>query len=346
MGVARAGDSLATVPEETQSADVTVIMPTRDRHHLLARSLRTALLQRDCDLEIVIIDDGSTVAVTAAPVVGQLLRDPRVRVVRHDWPRGVAVARNSGLAVASSAWVAFLDDDDLWAPDKLSKQLKSVSGDASGWSYTGEVILTEDLQVLSATGAPEAEGIEVRLLQHNAVPGGGSSVLASTTLLRGLGGFDDSFSILADWDMWTRLAFSAPASPVDLPLVGYVCHPGGMSNNMRRSEEEFARIEAKYRERRASREVKIGFANHHLYLAALELRAGRRWPATGHLLKAAVPRPGFRALGLAAITLTWPGFAKSLVRLSERRSRRRCPVGLRHAAESWLAELHPTAGPT
>jgi hypothetical protein len=205
--------------------------------------------------------------------------------------------------------------------------------------------LTEDLQVLSANGAPEAEGIEVRLLQHNAVPGGGSSVLASAALLRGLGGFDDSFSILADWDMWTRLAFSSPASPVDLPLVGYVWHPGGMSNNMGRSQEEFARIEAKYRERRVSREVEIGFAEHHLYLAGLELRAGRRWRASSHLLKAAVPRPGFRALGLAAITVTWPGFAKSLARLSDRWNRRRCPAGLRHAAESWLAELNLTAGP-
>lgn len=327
------------------SPEVTVVIPTRDRHHLLARSLRTALMQHDVDFEVVIVDDGSSVEVTAAPVMDKLLRDPKVRVLRHDFPHGGAAARNSGLVVASAAWVAFLDDDDLWAPDKLFQQVNTVSRAGGGWSYTGVANLNEDLQVNWVDPAPEAEGIDVRLLQRYTVPGGGSSVLASAALLRRLGGFDESFPMFADWDMWIRLALSAPASPVDLPLVGYVHHPGSMSNNVRCVEADFAHIEAKYRDQRVSREVEMNLSNHHRYLAGLELHAGQRWQATKHFLRAAFPGSEFRSLGLAAISATWPGSTTSFAKHYDRYRRARTPATLIHAAERWLGELDPRISP-
>src|SRR5690348_694187 len=97
--------------------DISVVIPTRNRWDLLSRSgLSAALMQEDVDVEIIVVDDGST---DETPARLAALEDPRVTVIRHDQPRGVAAARNRGIAAARGEWLAFLDDDDLWAPDKL-----------------------------------------------------------------------------------------------------------------------------------------------------------------------------------------------------------------------------------
>src|SRR5919109_858912 len=100
-----------------RAPDVTVVIPTKDRWDLLSTAaLPSALGQEDVDLEVVVVDDGSTDE-TPDHVVG--LRDPRLRIVRHDRSLGVAQARNAGIRAANSDWIAFLDDDDVWAPRKL-----------------------------------------------------------------------------------------------------------------------------------------------------------------------------------------------------------------------------------
>jgi glycosyltransferase involved in cell wall biosynthesis len=89
------------------------VIPTRDRWPIFrAHALRSALAQEDVSLEVVVIDDGST---TPPPGIS----DRRVRVLRNPVSRGVAEARNRGVADARAPWVAFLDDDDVWSPRKL-----------------------------------------------------------------------------------------------------------------------------------------------------------------------------------------------------------------------------------
>ena len=93
--------------------EVTVVVPTRNRASMLEQALRSVAGQRDVDLEAVVVDDGSTddtQAVIAA------MGDRRLRLIRHQRPQGVSTARNRGVADARGHWVAFLDDDDLWAP--------------------------------------------------------------------------------------------------------------------------------------------------------------------------------------------------------------------------------------
>jgi glycosyltransferase involved in cell wall biosynthesis len=92
--------------------DVSVVIPTRDRSRLLVLALRSALRQREVDLEVVVVDDGSG---DDTPEVVAGLRDARVHLVRHPGPHGVSAARNSGIAAARGRWIAFLDDDDLAA---------------------------------------------------------------------------------------------------------------------------------------------------------------------------------------------------------------------------------------
>ncbi len=93
------------------------MIPTHNRRHLLPRTLDSVLGQVGVDLEVIVVDEASRDG-TAAYL--HELDDDRVRVVRHEQPKGTARARNAGIGLAAGRYVAFCDDDDLWAPDKLA----------------------------------------------------------------------------------------------------------------------------------------------------------------------------------------------------------------------------------
>ena len=105
----------------TNNRTVSVIIPTYNRGHLLGEAIQSVLNQdiRDCSLEIIVVDDGSVD--NTQDVVAQFGKD--VRYIYQD-NQGVGAARNRGVEVASGEWLAFLDSDDLWLPDKLSLQFQ------------------------------------------------------------------------------------------------------------------------------------------------------------------------------------------------------------------------------
>ena len=110
-------------------AEVTVVIPTHNRRALLARTLHSVLAQRHVDLAVVVVDDGGSDGTAKAL---DDLNDTRVTVVRHDRPRGVSAARNSGIAKAVTPWLAFVDDDDLWAPAQAPVAARRVGGGRLG----------------------------------------------------------------------------------------------------------------------------------------------------------------------------------------------------------------------
>src|SRR5688572_3616095 len=104
--------------------DVSVVIPTRNRWELLSTgALPSALAQEGVEVEVHVIDEGSSDATSQEL---ERLNEPRVHVIRHDRPHGVAQARNAGIAAARGQWVAFLDDDDIWAPQKLRRQIDTA----------------------------------------------------------------------------------------------------------------------------------------------------------------------------------------------------------------------------
>jgi glycosyltransferase involved in cell wall biosynthesis len=222
---------------------VSVIIPTRNRRELLLRTLRSALRQDVGDLEVIVVDNGSEDG------TGEALRrvgDQRLRVVRHE-PPGVAEARNRGLDVARGRWVAFLDDDDLWSPKKLGRQLAAIRAlPGAGWSAVGAVTITNGWEVRRVRQPPNNAQVRRLLLASNSIPGGGSGVLADTGLVRQVGCFDPLLGMLADWDLWIRLALAADMAPVAEPLMLAVRHEDNMSRNASCSLHELHRIGEKY----------------------------------------------------------------------------------------------------
>jgi Glycosyl transferase family 2 len=203
--------------------EVTAVIPTRDRAVLLRQTLHSVVAQRGVELEVVVVDDGSADG-TGALVAG--LGDERVRLVRHPRPRGVSAARNRGIAEARGSWVAFLDDDDLWAPDKLASQLAAAAAAGAGWAYAGAVEVDAAGRLLGGHPPPSAEELLAGLRRRNLMPAGASNVVARADLLAAAGGFDLALRHLADWDLWLRLGRLATPAGVPAPLVAYRLHDG------------------------------------------------------------------------------------------------------------------------
>jgi glycosyltransferase involved in cell wall biosynthesis len=282
----------------TPAPEVTVVIPTRGRWPLLSVTLASALGQEGVDHEVVVVDDGSrdqTVARLAD--VG----DPRLRVVSNERPRGVAAARNRALAEARGEWVAFLDDDDVWAPVKLRAQLAAADAAGADFAYAAAVVVDERYVPFHAPALPDPEKLADELRRANVIPAGSSNVIARAALLRGVGGLDERFSELDDWDLWLRLAHVGRAAVCPEVLVAYVEHTGNMPSA--RQTDLMAELDLLVRKHAGGDspiEVEPDRLDFERWVARGHGRAGRRLAAARAYAAAAVrhraPADAARAL--------------------------------------------------
>ena len=287
-----------TLDRVTDPPEVTVVIPTRNRRTVLMRTLASALAQEDVDVEVVVVDDGSSDGSDAAV---RELEDPRVRVVRRDSATGVAAARNAGITAARGEWVAFLDDDDLWSPHKLRRQLDAARG--ADFAYTAAVFVTPGLAPIRVRSAPDPAELLERFPYTNPVAAGGSTVIARTELLRRLGGFDERLFQLCDWDLWWRLAEAGSGAACDEPLVAYVIHSGSMRLTDRRDvlrERDYLDEKHHVSERQRRHPDRIWFWR---WAAEGAVRAGRRWKAAGLFMRGAIAHRSGQDVRLALGTL-------------------------------------------
>ena len=282
--------------------DVTVVIPSKNRRAMLARTLHSVLAQRDVDLQVVVVDDGGSDG-TPAAVAG--LGDSRVSVVRHEVSKGVSAARNAGLQRARSPWVAFVDDDDLWSPSKVRAQLDALAETPpAGWSCAGAVHIDQHCRIVGAvTPLPETDVADA-LLAGNQVPGGGSGTLVSRELAVAVGGFDEALASLADWDFYIRLALAAPCASVPNYHIGYFIHTQGMAHDVTRSTTERNYVSVKYAADRARRGVALGDQEWLLYLAWMAGRSGdhrRAWALNAQLLRRFPTRRNLKVVAKLAV---------------------------------------------
>jgi glycosyltransferase involved in cell wall biosynthesis len=314
--------------------EVTVVIPTRNRWAFLSTSaLPSALAQQSVNVEVIVVDEGSSDA-TAGELTN--LDEPRLRVIRHESARGVAQARNAGIGAALGGWVAFLDDDDLWAPQKLRRQLDAAAAHDASFVYSGAAWLDERKQFLHALAPPDPEGLAARLLRWNEIWAGGSNVLVRTEVVRRLGGFDERLFQLADWDLWIRLALDGPAAAVNHILVGYVMQPESMLLTDRRDVfAEFQYLVEKHREAAARLGTGPDAAKFGRWVAAGHLRAGRRRAAARTYAQGAVATRNPALLLRAVVALVgWKGLLAA--RRVARGLRGDDPAKLRVEEPEWI----------
>jgi glycosyltransferase involved in cell wall biosynthesis len=303
--------------------EVSVVVPTRDRHAVLRRTLLTAHGQRDVDHEVVVVDDGSADGAATVAATDGL---PRVRYVRNESPVGVSAARNRGIEAAAGTWIAFLDDDDLWAPDKLSLQIRAAEAARAPWVYTGDVNVAMNLRVLSGAPPLSPDAVAQSLHRFNPISSGGSSVVVRADVLADVGGFDPRLHRTEDWDLWIRLGAIGPPAWVPQPLVAYTFHRANTTAVVQAMIDEPRVLAARY-------SIHVDMSAMHRRAAWVALRAGRRWLATRHYA-AAVATGDVRSIGRAAVALTYSGVGTDgLFRFLPR------DAAWIRGAESWLADV-------
>lgn len=253
--------------------EVTVVIPTHERWFLVDRAVRSVARQVGVRVEIIVVNDGSTKPVDH--VCRHANETVSVQVIRHSTPKGVSVARNAGMEFATGEYVAWLDDDDVYAPTKLVRQLEALrnAGPGARWSVTGTVIVDQRGRVIGFRHSDGIHSAAVTSTAYNIVPGGGSGVVAHRSLYDAVGGFSARQGLLADWDMWIRLAEHAECIPVLAPLLAYQSDGAGMSHSSKHLITDYNRLLADHPGLAAT--DPDGINVYHRWVRFTHRRAGR-----------------------------------------------------------------------
>jgi glycosyltransferase involved in cell wall biosynthesis len=215
---------------------VTVLIPAFNAEQTIARALRSVLIQDYRALEIIVIDDASGDATSA---IVQQFGDERIRLLSLSQNRGVAGATNAGLMAATGEFIAFLDADDEWLPEKISKQI-AVIRDRSGMSLVTCHCAFDSLELQRFSGEPpdipETEHWRAYLLESRVAK---SCALARRSSLTAVGPFDEKLLIAEDQDMWIRLALAGAVGHVNEVLVVRHDTAGSLMKRYAAREAEF-----------------------------------------------------------------------------------------------------------
>ena len=202
---------------------VSIIIPTYNREKLIDKTIYSIINQTYQNIEIIVVDDCSKDK-TIDIVNG--IKDSRIVYKVLDKNQGAPAARNIGIQIATGDYIAFLDSDDRWEPNKLELQLNLIKSKPNvGVVYTGIKVIDETSKTENVK-TPNIRGqILQKLLIRNCV-GSTSSVLIDKELLLKVNGFDLTLKSCQDWDLWIRLAKLTEFDFVEEPLLLYYIHEG------------------------------------------------------------------------------------------------------------------------
>ena len=193
---------------------VSVIIPTYNRADLVRQAVASVEAQTFRDFEIVAVDDGGTDGTYEV-----LASRRELRVLRHPHRRGVSAARNTGIAAARGEWLAFLDSDDLWLPEKLARQILLLEGPPElRLCQTDETWVRRGVRVNKPAAFGKVAGrIFLPSLARCMISP--SAVMLHRRLFDDHGGFDATLPAAEDYDLWLRLTWRYEVGLVDEPLV-------------------------------------------------------------------------------------------------------------------------------
>jgi glycosyltransferase involved in cell wall biosynthesis len=257
---------------------VSVILPVFDRAGSISRAIKSVFAQSYRQLELIVVDDGSTdgtaTILDAYRGVATILRQSN---------RGAYAARNLALRYATGEYVAFIDSDDAWLPDKLERQLPLMRPGV-GLVYGDVDIVTAPDDRAPRTGmtafkavAPARGRVLEAFARGNFVPT--NTVLVRRCALQEIGGFPES-RISADYLAWFRIAQGYAFDYVDAPLALYTQHSAGISHDLGRSLAARISLFRAERERtrapaaRAALDLLLFNLGASMALAAVRGRAG------------------------------------------------------------------------
>jgi glycosyltransferase involved in cell wall biosynthesis len=225
---------------------VSVVIPTYNYARYVPEAVDSVLAQSFEELEVIVVDDGST------DQTAEILRSfgEQIRNIRQEH-RGLSAARNTGIRAARGQYVAFLDSDDLWLPEKVSLQIARLDAEPEVGLVYCETLLFDDSALATPTlhsdWASHPSGrILPWLVRQNVIPS--PTPIVRRELFERVGLFDETLSACEDWDMWIRIGRVCEIAYVNQVLAKYRRHRENMSldserlmtNGLRVLEKAFA----------------------------------------------------------------------------------------------------------
>ncbi|OGX15238.1 MAG: hypothetical protein A2166_00420 [Omnitrophica WOR_2 bacterium RBG_13_41_10] len=207
---------------------VSVIIPTYNRAHYICETIDSILAQTYRDYEIIVVDDGST------DDTRKVLQkyDGKVRYF-YQKNRGSSAARNFGISQSQGEYIAFLDDDDLWLPNKLDVQLEIIEKNLNlAFVCSGSYVINEAGENINVWKENKKSKLETFRRLYK-----GNFVLTLTVLMRrrcfyDVGEFDERLIVSQDYDLWLRLAKKYKFQYINTPLAKYRIHRNNVSKNI------------------------------------------------------------------------------------------------------------------
>lgn len=212
------------------------------------------------------------------------LKEPGVQLLLDEERCGAAEARNRGIAAAEGEWVALLDDDDVWSPDKLARQLEALQRADADFAYTGAAIVGAGMRLRWIDPTSPPEELRERMIANNPIPACSSNLIVRRELAAQLG-FDRELKHFADWDFAVRLILSGRAASIPEVLVGYLWHDRNMHlADLAGVDREFLRFRAKH----LAQGLRLGSPSQSRWVAGSHREGGQRLRAAAAYLRGAV----------------------------------------------------------
>lgn len=226
---------------------VSVVIPAYNAMTFLPETLGSVLQQTFTDIEVLIVNDGSTDAIKSWFTT---VDDARVRLICQA-NQGLPGARNTGITEAQGEYIAFIDADDLWEPTKLEKQVQCLDAKPEvGLVYAWTLLIDQHGNSTGTVTAAQVEGNVWEKLLLGDVVGSGSAAMVRRSCFDRVGLFDTDLTSIEDCDMWVRIAAHYPFAVIKEVLVYYRQHPTSMSrdyenmaqNSRLKIEKKFAQV--------------------------------------------------------------------------------------------------------
>ncbi len=256
-------------------APVSVVIPTWNRASLVPKAVESVLAQTSPVAEILIVDDGSTD--DTAEVVRRLPGPVRYLHKRNG---GAASARNLGIREARNPYIALLDSDDVWRPDKIERQCAVLDArpNVVVVHSAARIIGPDGRPTGEVWGKPEYQGwVRRKLLFANGV--NASSVLARREAILQAGGYDERFRLLENWELWLRMSKLGEFAYQPECLVEYRRHDGNTISDLDKLERAFRAFHDKHlapdRCRLPPPFLRRVLAHHHRAMADAQTGQGR-----------------------------------------------------------------------
>lgn len=210
---------------------VSVIIPTFNRANMIRRAIESVTLQTFNDWELIVVDDASTDN-TEGIIRTYLEDDQRIRYYKHKKNHGGGAARNSGIKMSNGRYIAFLDDDDRWYPEKLRLQYHySQNHPDAGFIYAGFSYIDYETEKIIKSVSPQYQGnVSSVILKNNII--GSPTPLIKKECFAQAGLFDEKLNSCQDWDMWIRISQHCFFAYVKEYLAAVTMHGTQISSNL------------------------------------------------------------------------------------------------------------------